>query len=173
MRRVIISALALALVPAAAFAQDPPVQQPPATQQPPAQTAPAAPAQPTAPKVTFTGPAGMLLVPIKPDQTAAFEEMAAKLKSSLAASTDEKLKTAATAFKFYKAAEPMGANALYVVLIDPTVANNEYDFFTLINQSLTPEQQRDPANVEAFKRWVNAFAAGPNRLNLTPLGGGM
>ena len=112
MRRVIISALALALVPAAAFAQEPPVQQPPATQQPPAQTAPPAAAQPTAPKVTFTGPAGMLLVPIKPDQTAAFEEMAAKLKSSLAAATDEKLKTAATAFKFYKAAEPMGANAL-------------------------------------------------------------
>lgn len=171
MRRVIISALALALLPAAAFAQEPPVQQPPT--QPPAQTEPAAPAQPTAPKVTFAGPAGMLLVPIKPDQTAAFEEMVEKLKSSLAASTDEKLKTAATAFKFYKAAEPMGANALYVVLIDPAVAGNEYDFFTLINQSLTPEQQRDPANVEAFKRWVAAFAAGPNRLNLTPVGGGM
>lgn len=171
MRRVIISALALALLPAATFAQEPPVQQPPPTQ-PPAQTEPAAPAQPTEAKVTFTGQAGMLLVPIKPDQTAAFEEMAAKLKSSLAASTDEKLKTAATAFKFYKAAEPMGANALYVVLIDPAVAGHEYDFFTLINQSLTPEQQRDPANVEAFKRWVGAFAAGPNRLNLTPLSSG-
>ena len=167
MRRVIVSALALALLPAAAFAQDPPVQQPPAT------AAPAEPAQPTAPKMTFTGQAGLLLVPIKPDQTAAFEEMAAKLKSSLAASTDESLKTAAAAFKFYKAAEPMGANALYVVLVDPAVANTEYDFFMLINKSLTPDQQRDPANVEAFKRWANAFASGPNRLNLTPLGGGM
>ena len=154
----------LYLLPAAVFAQDPPAQQPPA------QAAPAAPAQP---KLTFTGAAGLLLVPIKPDQTAAFEEMAAKLKSSLAAATDEKLKAAGAAFKFYKAAEPMGPNALYVVLVDPAVANDEYDFFMLINKTLTPEQQRDPANVEAFKRWAGAFAAGPNRLNLTPVGGGM
>ncbi|MBA3640637.1 MAG: hypothetical protein M3541_12500 [Acidobacteriota bacterium] len=167
MRRVIVSALALALLPAAVFAQDPPVQQPPVT------AAPAAPEQPTAPKMTFTGQAGLLLVPIKPDQTAAFEEMAAKLKSSLAASTDETLKAAATAFKFYKASEPMGPNALYVVIVDPAVVNTEYDFFMLINKSLTPDQQRDPANVEAFKRWAGAFAAGPNRLNLTPLGGGI
>lgn len=167
MRRVIVSAFALALLPAAVFAQDPPTQQPPAT------AAPAAPAQPTGPKMTFTGQAGLLLVPIKPDQTAAFEEMAAKLKSSLAASTDETLKAAAAAFKFYKASEPMGANALYVVIVDPAVANSEYDFFMLINKSLTPDQQRDPANVEAFKRWAGAFAAGPNRLNLTPLGGGL
>jgi hypothetical protein len=167
MRRVIVSAFALALLPAAVFAQDPPTQQPPAT------AAPAAPAQPTGPKMTFTGQAGLLLVPIKPDQTAAFEEMAAKLKSSLAASTDETLKAAGAAFKFYKASEPMGANALYVVIVDPAVANSEYDFFMLINKSLTPDQQRDPANVEAFKRWAGAFAAGPNRLNLTPLGGGL
>jgi hypothetical protein len=167
MRRVIVSAFALALLPAAVFAQDPPTQQPPAT------AAPAAPAQPTGPKMTFTGQAGLLLVPIKPDQTAAFEEMAAKLKSSLAASTDETLKAAGAAFKFYKASEPMGANALYVVIVDPAVANSEYDFFMLINKSLTPDQQRDPANVEAFKRWAGAFAAGPNRLNLTPLGGGI
>jgi nicotinic acid phosphoribosyltransferase len=115
----------------------------------------------------------LLLVPIKPDQTAAFEEMAAKLKSSLSASTDATLQAAGTAFKFYKASEPMGANALYVVIVDPAVANTEYDFFMLINKSFTPEQQRDPANVEAFKRWAGAFAAGPNRLNLTPIGGGM
>jgi hypothetical protein len=166
MRRVIVSALALALVPAAALAQDPPTQQPP-TQQPPAQTAPAAPEQP---KLTFTGSAGLLLVPVKPDQTAAFEEMAAKLKTSLSGSTDPQLKAAGDAFKFYKASEPMGANALYVVLVDPVVANSEYDFFMLINKTLTPEQQRDPANVEAFKRWAGAFVPGMSRLNLTPLG---
>ena len=59
MRRVIVSALALAMLPAAVFAQDPPAQQPPA-QQPPAQQAPATPEQP---KLTFTGAAGLLLVP--------------------------------------------------------------------------------------------------------------
>ena len=46
----------------------------------------------------------------------------------------------------------MAGNALYVVLVDPAVANTEYDFFMLINKTLTPDQQRDPANVENFKR---------------------
>ena len=83
MRRVIVTALALALVPAAASAQTPPTQPP--AQQPPAQAAPAAPA---APQVTFKSSAGMLLVQIKPDQTAAFEDMMAKLKPALSASSD-------------------------------------------------------------------------------------
>jgi hypothetical protein len=168
MRRVIVSALALAMLPAAVFAQDPPAQQPPA-QQPPAQ--PAAPAAPEQPRLTFTGQAGLLLVPVKPDQTTAFEEMVSKLKASLSAATDAQLKSAGTAMKFYKAAEPMQGNALYVVLVDPAVANSEYDFFMLLNKTLTPDQQRDPANVEAFKRWANAFAPGMSRLNLTSVGG--
>ena len=81
MRRVIVSALALALVPAAVFAQEPPTQQPP-TQQPPAQTAPAPAAPAGAPKIGFKTNAGMLLVQVKPDQTAAFEELMSKLSAS-------------------------------------------------------------------------------------------
>ena len=51
---VTVTALALALLPAAAFAQNPPAQQqPPAT--PPAAQTPAAPAQPTTPKLVFSG----------------------------------------------------------------------------------------------------------------------
>jgi hypothetical protein len=164
MRRVIVSALALALLPAAVFAQDPPVQQPPAT------AAPAAPAQPTAPKISFKTPAGMLLVQIKPDQTAAFEELVAKLKAALEASSDPALKSQAS-FKAYKSADAQGGNALYVVVFDPAVPNGEYEFIHLFNKTLTPEQQRDPVMVENFKRWVAAFA-GQNLLNLTPVGGG-
>ena len=70
--------LAVALAPAASFAQ---TQQPPATQ-PPAtasQQPPAAAATPAPPKVPFTTPACILLVQIKPDSTAVFEEMVAKL----------------------------------------------------------------------------------------------
>lgn len=168
MRRVIVSALALALLPAAVFAQDPPQQpptQPPA--QPPAQQEPA---QPAAPKLAFKTNAGMLLIQIKPDQTAAFEEMIGKLKSSLEASTDPALKAQAS-YKVYKSADPGTAgNALYVVVFDPAVPNAEYSFLDLMNKTLTPEQQRDPAMVENFKRWAGAFA-GMNILNLTPVGG--
>jgi hypothetical protein len=161
MRRALLTtscALALALLPAASFAQDP--TQPPA-----------APAQPTAPKVTFKGTAGMLLVQIKPDQTATFEEMISKLKASLAASTDETLKQQA-GLKAYKSAEASGGNALYVVVFDPAVPGSEYSFLDMFNKTLTPEQQRDPATIDNFKRWAAAFA-GMNILNLSPVGGGM
>jgi hypothetical protein len=169
MRRVIVTALALALLPAAVFAQDPP-QQPPT--QPPAQP-PAAqtPAQPTAPKIGFKTNAGMLLVQIKPEQTAAFEDLMTKLKAALQASTDAALKAQAS-FKVYKAAEGSGGNALYVVVFDPATPNAEYNFLDMFNKTLTPEQQRDPAMVENFKRWADAFA-GMNILNLSPMGGGM
>src|SRR6187397_2480076 len=100
-------ALALALSPAVLFAQAAPAQQPPAqqppAQQPPAQQPPtgqppaaAAPAQPAAPKLTFKTNSGILLVQVKPDQTAAFEEMIAKLRTGAAAATDEKLKQQAS-----------------------------------------------------------------------------
>jgi hypothetical protein len=162
MRRALLTsscALALALLPAASFAQDPAQQQP------------AAPAQPAAPKVTFKGSSGMLLVQIKPDQTAAFEEMIAKLKSQLASATDETLKQHAN-LRAYKAAEASGGNTLYVVLFDPATPGAEYSFLDVYNKTLTPEQQRDPATIDMFKRWAEAFA-GMNILNLTPVGGGM
>ena len=185
MRRVTVSALALALLPAAAFAQtQPPQQQPPAQtqpQQPPTQgqqpqtqgQQPGTPAQPTEPKLSFTSPAGLLLVQIKPDQTAAFEEMVAKLKSGLAGATDPAVKTSTSGFKVYKASEPMQGNALYVVVVDPATPASEYDFFMLMQKTMTPEQLRDPATAEMFKRWAAAFAAGYNKLNLTPVGGSM
>lgn len=166
MRRLLVSALALALLPAAVFAQDPPTQ-PPA--QPPAQQPPAAPTG--APKIGFKTNAGMLLVQVKTDQTAAFEELMSKLKPALEASTDPALKAQAS-FKVYKSAEGSGGNALYVVVFDPATPNAEYNFLDMFNKTLTPEQQRDPAMVENFKRWAGAFA-GMNILNLSPVSGGM
>jgi hypothetical protein len=170
MRRVIVSALALALVPAAVFAQDPPTQQPP-TQQPPAQTAPAPAAPAGAPKIGFKTNAGMLLVQVKPDQTAAFEELMSKLKPALEGATDPALKAQAS-FKVYKSGEGSGGNALYVVVFDPATPGSEYNFLDMFNKTLTPEQQRDPAMVENFKKWAGAFA-GMNILNLSPVGGSM
>ena len=167
---VTVTALALALLPAAAFAQNPPAQQQPPATPPPAQT-PATPAQPTPPKLTISSPAAILLVQIKPDQTAVFEEMVAKLKSGLAATQDATLKQQAAGFKVYKSAEPYGANALYVIHIEPAVPNTEYELFQLLTKTMTPEQLRDPATAEMWKKFSNAFAAGLSRLSLTPVGG--
>ena len=137
MRSCVISAfvLAVTLAPAATFAQthgqQPPAGPPPAAQQPPAgqpPATPAAPAAPAAPKLTFTTPGGLLLVQVKPDQTATFEEMFAKLKANLARSQTPELSAMANSWKIYKTAEGMQGNALYVVLVDPAVTGNRIQF---------------------------------------------
>jgi hypothetical protein len=168
------SALACALVSTVLVAQQqPPAQQPP-TQPPPTQPAtqqPPAAAAPAAPKLPFTTPAGMLLIQIKPDQTAAFEELMAKIKAGVAKSTDATIKQQMTGFKVYKATEQMNNNALYVVTVDPAVKDVEYEFFAILQKVLTPDELRDPAVIEMSKKAAAAFAVGYNKLSLTPLGG--
>ena len=193
-------ALALALLPAALHAQtaaqqpatQPTTQQPatPAGQQPttggqppatgagqqPAagagqQPAAGAAAQPTEPKLGFTTPSGLLLVQVKPDQTAAFEELSAKLQTALASTTDPALKAQGDSWKIYKASEPMGGNALYVVVVDPASPGTEYNPIDVLFKTMTDEQKRAPETQEMFKRYAAAFA-GVNKLNITRVGGG-
>jgi hypothetical protein len=161
-------ALALALAPAVLFAQAPAPAQPPAGQTPPAAAQPAAPAPP---KLALTSPAGALLVPIKPGETAVFEEFVGKLKAGLAKTSDPTLKQQAAGFKIYKAAEPFGTNALYVVTIEPVVPNADYELFDMLRRTMTPEELRAPEAAEMWKRYANAFASGPSRLSLTTVGG--
>ena len=175
MRSFVIStfALALALAPAAAFAQtttttaQPPAGQPPAGQQPPAAAQPAAPA---APKVAFTGPVGLLLVTVKPDQTATFEEMMGKIKNGVGGSSDPAVKAQAGSWKYYKAAEPAAGNVMYVVVIEPAQPNTEYQFLEVLNKTLTDEQKRDPATQDMYKKYAGAIVS-MNKLNLSPAGG--
>ncbi len=177
MRRPLIfktCALACALSSTVLLAQQPPSQQPPA-QQPPAQQQPATPttpAQPATPKLPFSTDAGLLLIQIKPDQTAAFEELIAKIKAGAAKSSDATVKQQMSGMKIYKSSEPMANNALYVVVVDPAVKNTEYELFAILQKVLTPEELRDPAVIEMSKKAAAAFAVGYNKLNLTPLGGG-
>ena len=152
--------LVVALAPAALFAQTPAAQTP----------APAAPAA-TEPKLAFSAPAGLLLIQIKPDSTAVFEELLGKLRAGLEKSTDAALKEQFANFKVYKASEPMGAekNALYVVVADPAAAKGEYEFFQILQKVMTPDELRAPETQEMFKKFSTAFAAPYNKLNLTPV----
>ena len=152
MRRfVTMTALALALLPVAAFAQtNPPAQQP---------AAPAAPAQPAAPKLTFKTEVGMMMVLVKADQTAVFEEMIAKVRSTAGASADPALK-AAGSLKAFKAADPGPNGAIYYFLLyEPATPGTEYQWFEVIQRSLPEAQQRDPATIEMYKKFAAAVAS--------------
>jgi hypothetical protein len=153
-------ALTMTLAPVALFAQDPPVQQ-----QPPA---PAQPEQSKEPRLSFTGDAGILLFQIKPDQTAGFEELVTKVRDVLSKSEDPVRKQQLDSWKIYKASEPMAQNALYVLVVDPVVKGAEYDLFALLAEGLGKEYGT-PENQAMMKRFVEVFAVGPNRLNLTPI----
>ena len=159
-------ALALALLPAAVFAQTPPAGQTPAPAQPAAQ----APAAPEKPALAFTAKAGLLLVQVKPDQTAAFEEMMAKLKTAFAATQDAELKSKGSGMKVYKSSEGMGANALYVIIADPAVPDSEYYPLQLLAKMMTDEEKRSPETQALFKKYNDVFA-GVNKLNLSIVGG--
>lgn len=171
MRRSFVTSsctLALALLPAAMFAQTPPAQNPPA-QNPPAQTQPAPGTEkPKEPRMSFTSEAGVFLFQIKPDQTAVFEELVGKVKEALAKSDKPERKEQLAGWKLYKAAEPMANNTLYVFVADPAVKGAEYDLLMLLAEGLGPAAGT-PENQELFKKYVSAFAAGANRINLTPV----
>ena len=162
-----IGALALALLPAALYAQTPPAapaQQPPAQPAQPA-TPPAAPAKPA---LAFSGNAGLLLVHVKPDQTTTFEEMMTKLGAAFATTQDAALKAQGSGIKVYKAAEGMQGNALYVIVADPATPDKEYYPLQLLAAMMTDEEKRNPDTQAMFKKYNDVFA-GVNKLNLTPL----
>jgi hypothetical protein len=131
------------------------VQPPAAGQQPPAQA--------EAPKLAFTAPAGMLLVTVKKDQTATFDEMATKIRATGKAGS----------WKFYRASEPTATgDVMYVIVIDPAAPNTEYQFFQVIQNSLSDEEKRNPATQDMYKKWAAAIAS-MSKLNVTPLSGGL
>ena len=174
MRSFVTSAfvLAVALAPAAAAAQGT-TGSTTTTQQPPAGQPPAAaPAAPAAPKLSFKGPVGILLVQVKGDQTAAFEEMMGKIIAGLPNAADPGIKSQAGSWKYFKAAEAApGGNVMYIVWVDPVKPNVEYQFLEVLNNTLTDEQKRDPATQEMYKRYAGSIA-GMNMLNVSPGGGG-
>jgi hypothetical protein len=149
--------LMVALAPAALFAQTPAAA--PAAAQPPAE-----------PKLGFKTEAGLLLVQIKGDQTAVFEDLVAKLKAGASKTEDATVKQQLTNLKVYKTAEgAAGGNALYVILLDPAAQNAEYELFALVQKVMTDEEKRAPETAEYFKKATGAFAAGYNKLSLTPV----
>ena len=149
---------------APAFAQAasaPPAAQAPATQTP-APAAPAAqPAQPAPAALTFDGDAGLILMQVKPDKTADFESVMAKLHQALAKSDKPERRQQANGWKIFKSTDPgPGGNVLYVAIIAPAAKGVDYTVAKILYEVF-------PTEVQAiFPAFRDSFAAGLNKVNL-------
>jgi hypothetical protein len=128
-------------------------------QQPPAQPAAQAAAAPS--KRVFASDAGMVLNFIKPDKTADFEAVVAKLKEALQKSAKPERKQQAASWKVFKSPDPAaGGNVLYVFMIDPGVKEADYTVSTILSEAF-------PTEVQAlYKQYAEAYASGQNFVNL-------
>lgn len=141
------AALAVAMVAAPAYAQEP------------AAAAPAAPEAPAAPVLALEGDAATITVLIKPDKTAEFESVLAKVKEALGKSENAARKEQAAGWTVYKTAAAVQGNVAYIMIINPVVKGQEYDISRLIAEVFPVEVQ------EFFEKYKASFAG----RGITPL----
>jgi hypothetical protein len=144
-------------------AQTAPAGQTPAGQAPAGQApAAAAPAQPTAPPQQKFGPdAGLVLHFIKPDKTADFEMVMAKVKEVLLKSDKPERKQQAIGWKLFKSPEAAGGNALYVFVIDPALKGADYSPSNILAEGLPPAEVNT-----LYEKYAGSYATGQNPVNL-------
>ncbi len=124
--------------------------------QPPAQATPA-----SAPRV-FASTTGVVLNFVKPDKTADFEAVVAKLKEALEKSSNPQRKEQAAGWKVYKAAEPAaGGAALYFYVVDPVVKGADYSVSAILGEAFPPEQL-----TALYKQYSESYMSGQNFVNL-------
>ncbi len=126
--------------------------------------APAASAQePAKPVLTLDGDAAVITLLIKPDKTGDFEKVVAKLKEALAKSEKPERKQQLAGLKIFKSTQMSQGNAIYIMIVDPVVKDQEYDITRLIAEVFPVEVQ------ELFNLYKEAFAGrGITALNKVP-----
>ena len=113
---------------------------------------PAAPAAPAAPVLALDGDAATITILIKPDKTADFEAVLAKVKESLAKSEKPERKQQAASWTVFKANQAVNGNAAYIMFINPVVKGQEYDISRLIAEVFPVEVK------EFFEKYKDSFA---------------
>jgi hypothetical protein len=103
----------------------------------------------------------MVLNFIKPDKTADFEAVMAKLKEALAKSEKPERKQQAAGWKVFRSPDPAGANVLYVFIVDPSIKGADYQVSNIIAEVFPGAE----AN-EILKKYADCYAQGMNIVNL-------
>ena len=111
------------------------------------------PAAPAKPVLTLDGDAAVVTFLIKPDKTADFESVMAKLKEALGKSDKAERKAAARRPEVLQVAHSRcNDSAVYILMVDPVVKDEEYDITRLITEVFPVEVQ------EVFLKYKDSFA---------------
>ena len=171
-RDFLLSLLVIGFIQAAV----PPLPQPPGNQTPANETPAVQPPgnapddNATAPKpvapdpaaVVFSTEVGLVLVAVKPDKVADYENAIVALQEVLAKASDEETRKLASSWIVFKASElDAKANPLYVHMLQPTVAGVDY------RPSLWLDKLLEGAPADLLAKYREAFAAAPSKLALT------
>lgn len=112
--------------------------------------APALAQEAAKPALTFDADAGVMLLYVKAERAADFEEMMGRLKEAMGKIEDPQVQKQAAGFKVFKAPNgpaPAGA-MLYIMIADPAVKNVEYAFLPILYKAF-------PAEAKAFSdKWT-------------------
>jgi hypothetical protein len=112
--------------------------------------------QPAKPTVAFSSDAGMIIFYIKPDKTADFEQLMAKLKEGLGKLDAPEAKQQLASLKLFKNKVAEGAPvAIYVLIADPAVKSVEYWFLPVLYKTFPTEAKA------LFDKWNDVKAATP------------
>jgi hypothetical protein len=132
----------------------------PASAQAPAPAA--APATPNA--RVFNSGSGLILYTIKADKTADFESVMNKTKEALGKSDKPGRKQQAATWKVFKAAEAgANGNVTYVMVMDPSIKDADYNVINVLNEVF-------PTEIQAlYKTYTESFASGLIPINLIPV----
>lgn len=131
--------------------------------------APSPAAAPAAKALSFTTPAGALLLSVLPAKTTEFESLMALFARALAASPDAQKKALGEGWTLYRAGEPApgGANVLYVVVIDPALPEADYSWQTILSTIVAAFPDKEQ---EVFEQGTSVHAGPMNKLTLTRVG---
>lgn len=118
-------------------------------------------------KLTFPGDVALWTVAIKPDKTAAFEQIMARVRDALAKSPDAERQRQAAGWKVMKIEKPLpDGNIAYVHVISPVEHDADYTIMQILYEAFPDERQA------LYETYRDAFAAnlsianGPVAVNL-------
>ena len=128
--------------------------------------------QPAAQKLTFEGDTALWTVAIKPDKTADFEKILAKLQEGLKKSDKPERQQQAAGWKVMRLAKPLpDGNVAYVHIINPVVPGADYTVMQALYDMYPEERQA------LYEMYRGAFAqnlslAVGNMVNAAPVAPG-